>query len=123
MAGKRRKRFWADDEKQSICRQTLAPGVSVAMVAQRYALNANLIFKWLCDPRFAPTEIDDAINAEPVFLPVEVTAPPSTKVALPSSAVVSEGRIKIDLAGGHSISAEGGFDPDVLARLLKGIMT
>lgn len=56
MSGKRRKRFWSDDEKRSICKQTTAPGVSVAVVAQRYALNANPIFKWLRDPRFAPAE-------------------------------------------------------------------
>ena len=123
MAGKRRKRFWSDDEKRSICRQTTAPGVSVAVVAQRYALNANLIFKWLRDPRFAPVEIADAVEAEPVFFPVEVTVSPPPDVAMPTPAPVSGGRIKIDLAGGHSISAEGGFDPDVLARLLKGIMT
>lgn len=41
MVGK--KRFWSDDEKRSICAQTTVPGVSVAQVARRYALNANLI--------------------------------------------------------------------------------
>nr|WP_208394108.1 transposase [Pseudochelatococcus lubricantis] len=43
-----------DDEKRSICFQTTAPGVSVAQVARRYAVNANLIFKWLRDARYAP---------------------------------------------------------------------
>ncbi|WP_241649219.1 transposase, partial [Paenirhodobacter populi] len=42
-------RLWTDDEKRSICFQTTAPGVSVAQVARRYAVNANLIFKWLRD--------------------------------------------------------------------------
>jgi transposase len=66
MAGKRRKRFWSDDEKRSICKQTTASGVSFAVVAQRYVLNANLVFKWLRDPRFAPMETaSDVINAEP----------------------------------------------------------
>ena len=49
-----KKRFWSDEEKVSICAQTCAPGVSVAQVARRYAMNANLIHKWLRDPRFAP---------------------------------------------------------------------
>ena len=48
-----KKRRWSDDEKRSICEQTLTPGVSVAQVARRYSMNANLIFKWLKDPRFA----------------------------------------------------------------------
>ena len=57
MAGKkgRKKRFWADEEKRSICAQALAPGVSVAQVARRYSMNANLVFKWPKDPRFSPS--------------------------------------------------------------------
>ena len=56
MAGKKgqKKRFWSDDEKRSICGQTTMAGVSVAQVARRYAMNANLIHNWLKDPRFAP---------------------------------------------------------------------
>ncbi|WP_252733977.1 transposase [Paracoccus marinaquae] len=51
---RRKKRFWADEEKREICAQATTPGMSVAQVARRYAVNANLIFKWLKDPRFAP---------------------------------------------------------------------
>lgn len=49
MAGKkgRKKRFWSDEEKISICAQTCAPGVFVAQVARRCVMNANLIHKWL----------------------------------------------------------------------------
>jgi transposase len=56
MAGKagQKKRFWSDDEKRSICAQTTTAGVSVAQVARRYGMNANLIHKWLRDPRFGP---------------------------------------------------------------------
>jgi len=43
------RRTWCDEEKRSICLQTLAPGVSVAQVALRYAMSANLIFNWLKD--------------------------------------------------------------------------
>ena len=69
--GKRRKRRnWSDDEKREICQQTTLPGVSVAQVARRYAMNANMIHTWLKDPLFAPVAeepVDDA-----VFLPVEI---------------------------------------------------
>ena len=123
MSKRRKRRTWSDEEKRSICQQTAAPGVSAAQVARRYALNANMVFKWLKDPRFAPG-VNDA-GTEPVFLSVEVdladtpTAPnpaPTCVTAIPGS------RINIELNGGHRISAEGGFDPDVLARLLKGLM-
>ena len=49
---RRTKRLWTDEEKRSICLQTAAPGVSVAQVARRYAMNANMIFKWLRDRRY-----------------------------------------------------------------------
>jgi transposase len=49
---RRTKRLWTDEEKRSICLQTTAPGVSVAQVARRYAMNANMIFKWLRNRRF-----------------------------------------------------------------------
>ena len=97
-------------------------GVSVAQVARRYAVNANLIFKWLKDPRFAPDVID--VSVEPVFLPVEISSKVSDSVdPVPArDEPVPSGRIEIELAGGHKISAEAGFDPDVLVRLLKGII-
>ena len=53
----RKYRLWIAEEKRSICAQTQAPGVSVAQVARRYSMNANLIFKWLKDPRYAPEDI------------------------------------------------------------------
>lgn len=122
MAGGRKKRFWSDDEKRSICLQTMVPGVSVAQVARRYAMNANLIFKWLKDPRFAPEVVE--AEAEAAFLPVEISPSVSYRAPeQPPGLGPPGGRIEIELAGGHRVSAEGGFDPDVLARLLKGLMS
>ncbi|CAN1530942.1 Transposase IS3/IS911family [Paracoccaceae bacterium] len=68
---RRTRRLWSDDEKRSICVQTTAPDVSVAQVGRRYGLNANLIFKWVRDPRFAPGAAHSAAQA-PCFLPVEI---------------------------------------------------
>jgi transposase len=69
---RRKKRFWADEEKREICVQATTPRMSVAQVARRYAVNANLIFKGLKDPRFAPDA--DASGQEATFLPVEIEA-------------------------------------------------
>jgi transposase-like protein len=33
-------------EKQRLVAETLAPGASVSRVAQRYDINANLLFTW-----------------------------------------------------------------------------
>jgi transposase len=115
---RRTKRLWTDEEKQSICFQTAAPGVSVAQVARRYAVNANLIFKWLRDPRFAPDPaLVPAPSEEARFLPVEVVA--ETKA--PAAELVAENRIEVDLAGGHRMRISGCYDPEALARLIRGL--
>ena len=51
---RRHRRFWIDEEKRRIVAQTRSPGVSVSVVARRYDVNANLVFKWLRDPRYTP---------------------------------------------------------------------
>jgi transposase len=114
MAGKQKKRRWPDEEKRSICFQTTVAGVSVAQVARRYAMNANLIFKWLKDERYAPDADAVPEEPEPVFLPVEVATSPVLAMA-----TAPAGRIEIELSSGHRVTAEGSFDADMLARLLK----
>jgi transposase len=121
LMARRTKRLWTVEEKRSICQQTTAPGVSVAHVARRYALNANVIFKWLRDPRFAPGP--DAASAEgPCFLPVEIVEPPVFDGApSPSDARELGGTIEIDVAGGHRMRISGHYDPEALARLIRGL--
>ena len=115
---RRTKRLWTDEEKRSICFQSTAPGVSVAQVARRYAVNANLIFKWLRDPRFAPDPAAVPSPAvKPRFLPVEIVAERSAAMAVPAP----DSHIEIELAGGHRMRISGGYDPEALARLIRGL--
>lgn len=115
---RRTKRLWTDDEKRSICFQTTAPGVSVAQVARRYAVNANLIFKWLRDTRFAPDPTAVPSPSEDMrFLPVEIVA----ETQAPTAAPVANNHIEIELAGGHRIRISGSYDPEALARLIRGL--
>ena len=41
------RRIWSLEERQRIVGEALAPGASVAAVARRHGLNANLVFKWI----------------------------------------------------------------------------
>lgn len=102
-----------------ICSQARVPGVSVAQVARRYDLNANQVFNWLKDSRFAPEEsTDDSAR----FLPVEVIEETQPKPRPPTSAPSSgAGLIEVDLAGGHRLRISGSYDPDALARLIRGL--
>ena len=110
MAGRRR-RFWADEEKRRIVAQARMPGVSVSQVARRYDVNANLVFKWLRDPRFKLEGEDDVR-----FLPVEVVTGPAP--ACPEQSC-SAGRIEIALASGHRLTVSGPFDADAVCRLVR----
>ncbi len=118
---RRTKRLWTVEEKRSICLQTTAPGVSVAHVARRYALNANLIFKWLRDPRFAP-DPDASPDGGSALLPVEVERPGWRRCCLASGDPRDpSGTIEIELAGGHRMRIIGRYDPEALARLIRGL--
>lgn len=128
MAGKKgqKKRFWSDEEKVSICAQTCAPGVSVAQVARRYAMNTNLIHKWLRDPKFAtdPEIIEGEVAETPCFLPVEIVdRTPAKDTASPTDTKPAQSAIEIDIAGGHQLRVVGSYDPEALARLIRGLST
>jgi len=119
---RRTKRLWTDEEKRSICFQTTATGVSVAQVARRYAMNANMIFKWLRDPRYAPDPemIEDVAADTPCFLPVEIVDRAENDTPAPAPNAASSA-IEIDIAGGHRLRINGAYDPDALARLIRGL--
>ena len=118
MAKARKRRFWTDGEKRMVCAQTLVPGVSVSQVARRYDVNANLVFTWLRDPRFAPGETAEGLPEElGRFLPVEIVEDHERR----HPAGCAEGRIEIDLAGGRSLRIIGSYDPEALARLIRGL--
>lgn len=117
---RRTKRLWRNEEKRSICLQTTALGVSVARVAQRYAMNANLIFKWRRDPRHAlepPVELGATC-----FLPVGIVDRPMHDDSEAAAGPVSEaGTTEIDTAAGHRLRISGTRDPEALARLIRGL--
>ena len=113
MTKRRKRRVWSDDEKRMICGQTRVPGVSVSQVARRYDVNANLVFAWLRDPRFADADAADIAR----FLPVEIVA--EAKAPIADCAI--EGHIEIELAGGHRMRISGSYDPETLVRLIRGL--
>ena len=115
MAKRSRRRNWSDDEKRMICAQTRVRGVSVSQVARRYDVNANQVFNWLKEPRFADAEPPAAGTA---FLPVEITEPRDMPVLNDST---EPGTLEIDLCSGHRLRITGAYDADALARLIRGL--
>lgn len=87
-------------------------------------MNTNLIHKWLRDPKFAPDrEIVEVEVAEtPCFLPVEIVDRPQTKDTAPATDTKpAQSAIEIDIAGGHRLRIIGGYDPEALAHLIRGL--
>lgn len=110
---RRSRRRWSEAFKRRVVAESAEPGVSVASVARRHGLNANLLFNWR-----------RRYGAEESFLPVAfVPCGPSTpEIAKEAAEPCRAGRIEIALAAGHRVTLEGGFDPDAVARLLRGLV-
>ena len=120
---RRRRRRWSEAQKRQIVAATLEPGVSVPMVAQRYNLNANQIFKW----RRLFRDSDRAGGAGG-FVPVVVEGVPGPEVGaaamLPPSddvsaeAALAGGRMEIVLSGDRRVIVDRAVDASALARVI-----
>ena len=73
----RKRRSYSTAFKLQVLAETREPFVSVAEVARRHGMNANVIFNWLRDPRFG------ASSAVTGFLPVEIGASPARMASHP----------------------------------------
>jgi transposase len=114
VAERRKRRHWSDAEKRMVCAQTRFAGVSVSQVARRYDVNANQVLNWLKNPCFAAGhENDEALR----FLAVEII----DTVQPEEQPVATEGRMAVELAGGHRLSITGPYDPERLARLIRNL--
>jgi transposase len=64
--GKRSRRSWSDEEKRRIVAEAVLPGASVADIARRHGVNANLVFNWRKTARAVLSVAEP--NASPVAL-------------------------------------------------------
>ncbi|CUH12220.1 hypothetical protein JSE7799_00205 [Jannaschia seosinensis] len=82
-------------------------------MAQRYAMNGDLIFKWLRNPYHEPeppVEPDAAC-----FLPVKIVDQPTHDDSEAAAGPVpAADTIEIDTAGGHRLPISGAYGPEAL---------
>ena len=120
---KRRRRLWSADEKRRMIDESRAPGASVAEVALRHGVNANLLFTW----KRQSARDGGGEGAAPVELvPVRVTpeaqrpddAPGGRRAAREPD---SGGRMEIVLGDGARIVVGADVDAAALGRVVRAL--
>ena len=114
---RRTRRLWTDKEKRSICLQTTALGGSAAQVAHPCSVNAEVIFKWLRDPKYWAGPGTGSEDVGLRFLLVEVVQKAPVIRPMPAA----ENHIEIELSGGNRMRISGSYDPEALAQLIRGL--
>lgn len=116
-------------EKRRIVEEAQQLGASVAVVAQRHAINANVVFSWRRLYRKGLLS-EGAPSASPL-LPVRVSTPTlvpsstSTRVQLPERTDRRDrtsGSIEIELRGGERIRVQGRVRREALVRVLEVLL-
>ena len=111
----RRRRTWSADQKQRIIAESFGPGASVAEVARRYGLNANMLFtRRRRDRRAGGGNDGEPVNIVPVRM---VEATPTAIATAPGSM----SRMEIVLVGGERIIVGADVDASSLARVAKAL--
>ena len=112
----RKRRRWSAEEKRQILAEASEPGASVAVVARRHDMNANLLFTWRRAVAAAVPEKAPAGRAV-TFVPATITADPVP--AIPPPPPSAAGRMEIALAGGDRVTVGSDVDAAALARVIR----
>ena len=111
--GEHRRRSWTPDEKRRIVEESLQEGASIAEVARRHELNANLLFTWRRKLGVEPSVRNDPMPILPVTIARELAA----ERDCPGAA----GPMEIVLAEGDRIIVWADVETAALTRVLKAL--
>jgi transposase len=138
-----RRRTRSLDERKRIVEEALAPGVSVAAVARRHGLNANLVFKWIRRSREGwgdrrrerakdkPVVVSPPERDGPAFVPVKLLELDTPSAPLRSDVMAKparqtrrgarRGAMEISLPNGAKVSLDADVDAEALRRVLLAL--
>jgi transposase len=111
--GRRRRRSWTRDEKRRIVEESLQEGASIAEVARRHELNANLLFTWRRKMGVEPTLQKDPME----IVPVTIARGLASEGHCPEAA----GQMEIVLSEGDRILVWADVETEALTRVLKAL--
>ncbi|MEM6547866.1 MAG: transposase [Pseudomonadota bacterium] len=112
VAKRQQRRFWTTEQKRRIVAEARAYGASVAAVARRPHLNANLLHTWMRDPQFAEAA------SGPTLLPVEIVEDAGDQEPATEG---PRSPIEIEAPCGLRIRCDDTVDEGVLVRVLSAI--
>jgi transposase len=119
-----------NEEKRRIVAEALVPGASVAAVARKHGVNANLLFGWR---RLHKRGLLEQCREPASLLPVTVTTPtvlPDRKsrptravqaVKRPTVPAIGPGYIEIELPGDVRVRVHGRVEVDALSAVLAAL--
>jgi transposase len=104
----RQRSSYSKSFKTQVVQECLQPGVSIASVALRHGINANLVRKWI------PVYRDHQVPALPAFVPLKLESGPQPNQQMPVSIEVVFGQQTLTVKWPSS-------DPEGCARFIRGL--
>lgn len=105
------------EEKRRIVEETLVPGASVAIVARRHELNANVLFGWR--RQYQAGRLGTAPAPDGSLIPVKVIAPDRPRLpSNPSHQSGAADSIEIFLADGTRLRMSGALAHEALRQMI-----
>jgi transposase len=116
ITGRRRRRFWSDDEKARIVSESADPEANVTEVARRNEVSRGLLSVWRRQARFS------SIGAAS-FARVQIENSSDSRVTTVkcgSGSVADDSRIEIRI-GGATVHVPAGADAETLIHVLAAL--
>jgi len=125
-----RRTLRTNEEKRRIVAEALVPGASVAAVARKHGVNANLLFGWR---RLHKRGLLEQCRESAALVPVKVSMPtllpdresrparPAKPVARTVRGTDRSGYIELDLPGDIRVRVHGRVEPEALSAVLAAL--
>lgn len=103
MMGRDRRRRHTDEFKAAVVAECTRPGVSIARVALRHGLNANLLRKWVVNGERSGTSVRTAASSVAVGGTTEPAAPQFVALPIESPAASPRAGIEVEVRRGAMV--------------------
>ena len=119
-----------NEEKRRLVAEAMVPGASVAAVARKHGVNANMLFGWrrlhkrgLLEQCREPASLLPVTVTTPTVLPDRKSRPTRTVQAVrrPAAPAISPGHIEIELPGDVRVRVHGRVEVDALSAVLAAL--